>query len=62
MIKNWRCVQRRLCDCDPPTIHHASLNCKLSRSVKFKSFILKILFLQTLDFLLVLTGLEMNSD
>ena len=23
--------------CDPPTIHNASLNCKLSRAVKFKS-------------------------
>ena len=34
-------MQRRLCDCDPPTIHHASLNCKLSHAVKFKIFILK---------------------
>ena len=43
-------MQRRLCDCDPPTIHHALLYCKLSRAVKFKSFILKIQFLQTVAF------------
>ena len=42
-------MQRRLCDCDPPTIHRASLNCKLSLAVKFKSFILKIRFLQTVS-------------
>ena len=30
--------------CDPPTIHCTSLSCKLSRAVKFKSFILKIQF------------------
>ena len=48
-----------LLDCDPPTICQASLNCKL---VKFKSFILKIQFLQTLAFLFVQTGLEINSD
>ena len=30
--------------CDPPTIHHALLNCKLSCAVKFKSLILKIWF------------------
>ena len=46
-------MQRRLCDCDPPTIHHALLHCKLSRAVKFKSFILKIRFLQTAAFLFV---------
>ena len=28
--------------CDTLTIHHASLNCKLSRAVKFKSFILRV--------------------
>ena len=31
-------------------IHHASLSCKLSRAVKFKSFILKTRFLQTVGF------------
>ena len=45
MIKNWRFVQ-------PPTIHHASPSCKLTGAVKFKSFILKIPFLQTAAFLL----------
>ena len=32
-------MQRRLRDFDPPTIHHALPNCKLSRAVKFKSYI-----------------------
>ena len=40
MLKNWRFVQPWLYDCDPPTIHHASLSCKLSSAVKLKSFIL----------------------
>ena len=52
MIKNWCCVQPQLYDCDPPTIHHASLSCKLSRAVKLKRFILKIRFLQTAAFFL----------
>ena len=62
MIKNWRFVQPRLYDCDPPTIHHASLSCKLSRGVKFKSFIQKIRFLQTAAFLFVKTGLEIKFN
>ena len=48
MMKNWRFVQSRLYD--PPTIHHASLSCKLPRAVKFKSIIQKIRFLQTAAF------------
>ena len=39
MLKNWRFMQPGLYDCwdcDPPTIHHASLSCTLSRAVKFK--------------------------
>ena len=47
---------------DPPTIPHASLSCKLSRAEKFKSFILKIRFLQTEAFLFVQTGLEMKFN
>ena len=39
MIKNWRFVQPRLYDFDPPTIHHASLSCKLSRAVKFEALL-----------------------
>ena len=35
-------MQPRLYDCDLPTIHHASLSCKLLRAVNLKSFILKI--------------------
>ena len=48
-------MQPRLHDCDPPTIHHASQSCKLSRAMKFKSFIpkVKIWFLQTAAFLFV---------
>ena len=46
MTENWHCVQQRLCDCDPLTIHHSLLNCNLSHAVKFKSFIFKIQFLQ----------------
>ena len=44
--------------CDPPTIHHETLNCKLSRAVKFKSFNFKIRFLQKVAFTFVKTGLE----
>ena len=47
-------MQQQLWDCDPPSIHHTSpLNVKLSCAVKFKSFILKIRFLQTVAFLFV---------
>ena len=43
---------------------YASLSCKLSRAVKFKSFILKVPFLQTAarDFIFVSAGLEINFD
>ena len=54
MIKiSVACSGSFVIDCNLPTIHHASLNCKISGAVKFKSFILKIKFLQTLAFLFV---------
>ena len=39
--------------CDLSTIDDASLNCKLSRAVKFKSFTSKIRFLQKVACLFV---------
>ena len=42
-----------LMTCNLHTIHHTSLSCKLSCAVKFKSFILKIRFLQMAAFLFV---------